>query len=704
MIALPRYSMDSIRARLLTMSFLSTAMVVVLLLSTILTGGYVLGRSGLLDDLRVQSDMIASQSTAAMMFNDAAAAGETLAALRALPTVQSAVLFDANGNSFASYSRNGQTAAKVLVQPANSEDHHFATTHLDVFRSVVQGPQRLGTLHLRADLKPLYLNLLGYAVVVLVLGLLALLFGFLVIGRLQRSISDPIVELAAITRAIAEARDYSVRAPETESGEIGALGRSFNEMLVQIETRERELAHELTERIRAEERLDRLAHFDTVTNLPNRYYFNERLADAVQRTNRFGDPTALLFIDLDNFKIVNDTLGHDVGDNLLMLVAARLSGVVRSGDSLCRIGGDEFAMILPNVADHAQAVHIAAKCIEAVSGPIDIEGSEIYVTVSIGISLCPKDASEAYDLLKQADTAMYHAKARGKNTYQVFLPEMRGKAQKRLILETSLRRAIERQEFVLHYQPQIDLASGKIVSLEALVRWQHPDLGLVSPLEFIPVAEETGLIVPIGEWVLRAACAQAADWARNHATPLRMAVNLSARQFRDDTLIEKVLKILRETGLESNLLELELTESTLMDAGPNIIERLQELRAAGIHLAIDDFGTGYSSMSYLKRFPVGMLKVDSSFVRDLPEDPDDAAITEAIIAMAHSLNIRVTAEGVETAAQAEFLTKAGCTLAQGSYYAWPLPANQVQALIEHRADTPYPSTGTVTHPVMVRRL
>jgi diguanylate cyclase (GGDEF)-like protein len=547
------------------------------------------------------------------------------------------------------------------------------------------------------------MNLLGYALAVLTLGLLALLFGFLVIDRLQRSISEPIVELAAITRAIAEARDYSVRAPETASDEIGALGRSFNEMLVQIETRERELAHELSERIRAEERLDRLAHFDTVTSLPNRYYFNERLADAVQRTNRFGDPAALLFIDLDNFKIVNDTLGHHVGDNLLRLVAARLSGVVRSGDSLCRIGGDEFALILPNVTDHAQAEQIAAKCIEAVSGPIDIEGSEIYVTVSIGISLCPHDASEASDLLKQADTAMYHAKARGKNTYQVFLPEMRGKAQKRLILETSLRRAIERKEFVLHYQPQIDLANGRIVSVEALVRWQHPDLGLVSPLEFIPVAEETGLIVPIGEWVLRTACAQAADWARNNATPLRMAVNLSGRQFRDDTLIEQVLMILRETGLEPNLLELELTESTLMDAGPNTIDRLQELRAAGIHLAIDDFGTGYSSMSYLKRFPVGMLKVDRSFVRDLPGDTDDAAITQAIIAMARSLNISVTAEGVETAAQAEFLTQAGCTLTQGFYYARPLPANEMQALIEHRGDTPYPLAGTETHPVIIRR-
>jgi diguanylate cyclase len=692
MILLHHYPRGSIRTRLLATSFLSTAMVVVLLLGVILTGSYVLGRSGLLDALRVQSDMIASQSTAAMMFNDYAAARENLDSLRASPVVRSATLYDASGKRFASYGRNGQPAEENLSREGGGDDYRFSSMHLDVFRAVVQGQQRLGTLHLRADLKPLYLRLLGYALAILVLGLLALGFGFLVTDRLQRSISEPIVELDTITRAISEARDYSVRAPEAATGEIGALAHSFNEMLAQIETRDSELAHELTERRRAEERLDRLAHFDTITSLPNRYYFNERLADAVQRSNRFGDPMALLFLDLDNFKTVNDTLGHHVGDELLRLVAMRLSGVVRAGDSICRIGGDEFALILPNVPDLTQAEHIAIKCIKAISMPIDIEGSEIYVTVSIGISLCPQDAGEASDLLKHADTAMYYAKARGKNTYQTFLPEMRGKAQKRLILETSLRRAIERNEFVLHYQPQIDLASGKIVGMEALVRWQHPDLGLVSPLEFIPVAEETGLIVPIGEWVLRTACAQARVWSLNNATPLRMAVNLSGRQFREDDLVARVLEILRETGLEPDLLELELTESALMDAGPNTIGRLQQLRDADIHLAIDDFGTGYSSMSYLKRFPVGMLKVDRSFVRDLPGDTDDAAITQAIIAMARSLNIAVTAEGVETATQAEFLARAGCTQAQGFYYARPLPAGEMSAMLAREA-TGVASTG-----------
>jgi diguanylate cyclase len=487
-----------------------------------------------------------------------------------------------------------------------------------------------------------------------------------------------------------------MRAPDSSLDEIGSLARDFNTMLTQIEIRDRELAHELAERCRAEERLDRLAHFDTVTSLPNRYYFNERLNDAVSRATRFGDPVGLLFLDLDNFKIVNDTLGHHVGDELLRRVAVRLEKALRSGDMICRIGGDEFAVILPNVADHEQAARVATKCLEAVADPFDIEGNEVYVTVSIGISVCPRDTTDAADLLKQADTAMYHAKARGRNAYQLFLPEMRGKAQKRLILETSLRRAIEREEFLLHYQPQVDLASGKVVAVEALVRWQHPDLGLVSPLEFIPIAEETGLIVPVGDGVLRTACAQARAWLDGSVGPLRMAVNLSGRQFREDGLVEQVLAILRETGLPPDLLELEITESTLMDAGPTTIERLHQLRAAGVHLAIDDFGTGYSSMNYLKRFPVGMLKVDRSFVCELPGDADDAAITQAIIAMARSLNIGVTAEGVETQAQADFLAQAGCTLTQGFLFAHPLPADDVALLIMKRNGArPAPPGGKV---------
>ena len=656
-------------------SFLSTALVVILMLGAMLSGGYVLGRANLLSDMRVQADMIASQSSAALMFNDTAAASETLAALRASPTVEGAALFDIDGQRVARYTRNEPSPDETLDETTREDGHRFSTFHLDIFRSVIQGQQGVGMLYLRADLTPLYFNLLVYGLAIVTLGIAALAIGFIVTDRLQRSISTPIVELVAITRAIAEARDYSVRAPQHANDEIGELARSFNEMLIQIEARNHELARE------TEKRLNRLAHFDTVTSLPNRYYFNERLADAVQRAHRFGDSLALLLIDIDNFKIVNDTLGHNVGDELLQRVAILLAQVVRSGDSICRIGGDEFAIILPTVADHEQAGRLAAKCIKAVSGPIDINQREIYVTVSIGISLCPQDTTSASDLIKHADTAMYHAKSRGKNTSQSFLPEMRDKAQKRLNVESGLRHAIERNEFVLHYQPQIHLASGQIAGMEALVRWRHPDLGIVSPLDFIPVAEETGLIVPIGEWVLRTACAQAQVWAQQYTMPLRMAVNLSGHQFRDDTLVARVLAILSETHLAPDLLELEITESTLMDSGPITISRLQQLRDAGIHLAIDDFGTGYSSMSYLKRFPVGMLKVDRSFIRDLPGDADDAAITQAIIALAHSLRMGVTAEGVETAAQAELLTGMGCTQAQGYYYARPLPADEISALL-----------------------
>ncbi len=679
---MPDLQQGSIRARLHTASFVTISAVLALVMLVTLATEYVLGRQRLVDDMRVQADLIAAQSSTSIKTGDVAAASETLAALRLSPVVRVAALFDRAGRPIATY-RHGDGAVNALSS-LDLAGSRFTLDHLDLYQPVMHEGERIGTLHLRAALKPLYLTMLAYTAALMVLGLGALSLGFLVVNRLQQTITQPIVELAAITRGIAEGGDYSVRAPDTALDEIGSLARDFNLMLAQIEIRDRELAHELAERCRAEERLDRLAHFDTVTSLPNRYYFNERLHDAVARANRFGDPVALLFLDLDNFKIVNDTLGHHVGDELLRLVAVRLEQALRSGDMICRIGGDEFAVLLPNVADHEQAARVAVKCLEAVADAVTIEGNEIYVTVSIGISLCPRDATDAADLLKQADTAMYHAKARGRNAYQVFLPEMRGLAQKRLVLETSLRRAIEREEFLLHYQPQVQLATGKVVGVEALVRWQHPELGLVGPLEFIPIAEETGLIVAIGDWVLRTACTQARAWLDRGIGPLRMAVNLSGRQFREDRLVEQVLAILRETGLPPGLLELEITESTLMDAGPTTVERLHQLRAAGVHLAIDDFGTGYSSMNYLKRFPVGMLKVDRSFVRDLPGDADDAAITQAIIAMARSLDIGVTAEGVETQAQADFLAQAGCALTQGYLFARPLPAEELVTLVAER--------------------
>jgi diguanylate cyclase (GGDEF)-like protein/PAS domain S-box-containing protein len=433
------------------------------------------------------------------------------------------------------------------------------------------------------------------------------------------------------------------------------------------------IIRDITQAKEAQDRIRQLAHYDPLTGLPNRTLLADRSDHAISIAQRSGASLALIFLDLDHFKNVNDSLGHRVGDELLKALAQRLRSVVREQDTISRLGGDEFILVLPST-DADGAAHVAGKLLEIAAQPYTLERHELTITPSIGIALFPADGADFDTLSKCADAAMYRAKQDGRNTYRFFTPEMQARSDRTLQVENALRRALERNQFELHYQPQIALDSGQVVGAEALLRWRHPDLGMVSPGEFIPIAENNGLILPIGEWVLRTATAQLKAWMNEGLTAMTVAVNLSAVQFRHAQLPELVTRILDEAQLPAAYLELELTEGAAMDDPRAAIAMMDNLHERGIRMSIDDFGTGYSSLSYLKRFQIYKLKIDQTFVRDITVDPEDKAIVSAIISMAGALGMLTIAEGVETEGQLAFLREQGCREGQGYLFSKPLPA------------------------------
>ncbi|CCO07442.1 EAL domain-containing protein [Desulforamulus hydrothermalis] len=438
---------------------------------------------------------------------------------------------------------------------------------------------------------------------------------------------------------------------------------------------------ELAERRRMEEILLHMAYHDALTDLPNRSLFNDRLAVAIAQAARHKKMLAVIFLDLDYFKVVNDTLGHDMGDLLLKGIAHRLTSLLRQGDTIARIGGDEFTILLNDINRPADASRVAQKIIDNLQEPWVIGNHEFHITTSIGIAIYPTDGRDVETLVKNADAAMYHAKEAGRNNFQFYTPAMNDKSLQRLELENNLRRALERDEFVVYYQPQVEIATGKIIGAEALVRWQHPHLGMIPPGQFIPVAEDTGLIIAIGEKVLRMACTQNKAWQDGGLPPIRVAVNLSPRQFLQQNFVDKVAQILKDTGMSPRWLELEITESLAMKDVELTEKTLLELRRMGITIAIDDFGTGYSSLSYLKRLPIDTIKIDRSFVWDLSTDPDDTSIVSTIIILAHNLKMKVVAEGVETQEQLNILRQQHCDGLQGYLFSGPLPPDELARLL-----------------------
>jgi diguanylate cyclase (GGDEF)-like protein len=497
---------------------------------------------------------------------------------------------------------------------------------------------------------------------------------------------------------------------ELPRDEIGKLGVAFNKMssdlhfaseqlskdqqLLEARVVERtaeladanlQLQEEMREKQLANERSEYLAYYDSLTALPNRRMFGTLLGRSIDHARRYNKELAVLFIDLDRFKNINDTLGHGAGDLMLSEVAHRLKSVLRESDTVARLGGDEFVILLPEVSSETDVATVAQHVLSAISKSIMLLGQEFRITASVGISLYPSGGEDEQTLMKNADVAMYRAKEEGKNNFKFYSENMNSHSFERLALESSLRLALERNEFTLHYQPKLAIGAHEITGMEALLRWEHPALGMVAPIKFIPIAEETGLIVPIGTWVLKTACRQNVAWQNSGMAHLCMAVNLSPRQFSDDNLLHDIATALEESGMDPTLLELEITEGMLMHDVEKAMKSLTALRDMGVRLAIDDFGTGYSSLSQLKRFPVNTIKVDRSFVRDLDTNADDRGITEAIIAMGKKLSLTVIAEGVETEGQLAFLRQHQCDEFQGFYFSKAVPADEFAELVRSQA-------------------
>ncbi|MEY8878324.1 MAG: EAL domain-containing protein, partial [Leptothrix sp. (in: b-proteobacteria)] len=510
-------------------------------------------------------------------------------------------------------------------------------------------------------------------------------------------IRRPLGQITTMVRDLGAGNLNARLAPSDSHGEFGDLKAALNSTATSLQQQRAAIdelglrlcqahAREITEREQNEAHLSRMANYDSLTGLPNRALFRDRLLQAMVRARRSGRPFALMFLDIDKFKKINDSLGHEVGDRLLMAVAKVLAGCVRDTDSIgrggeetstegvYRLGGDEFTILLEELAGTAAITAIAQRILGALRRPFLIDEHELFISASIGITTYVDDGTDLDGLIKQADLAMYRSKELGRDTCFVFDEELSRAAGSRHQLEVLLRHALERNEFLLHYQPKADLVTGRVTGVEALLRWQPAGQGVVAPNQFIPILEETGLIVAVGAWAFRQACAQMMQWQRQGLRPINLAVNLSARQFRHQDLVGQIAAVLAETGFDPTRLEIELTESMLIDDSEAVLDIMAGLGAMGVRIAIDDFGTGHSSLSYLKRFNVDTLKIDRSFVKDTPDDPEDSAIAIAVIALGHGLRLKVVAEGVETQAQVDFLRAQGCDELQGYLLSRPVEA------------------------------
>ena len=675
----------SIQKKLIFINLAATATALFFAVVMAIYGEYTSSRDAILDSLLTQAKIVGNNTTAALVFDDQKGAEDILQAFSEARDVRAAIIYDVEGHKLAEFIKQDtgsgdgdisslDTSASTIHTYNITENTNFVLdNNINVVHDIEFENEIIGRLFIQADVSHLYDDIFDYLAFTSSIAFVALALATLLLFRLSLTITRPIKKLTGLMDSVIKNNDYSVRLESSSSDELGILARGFNEMLAHIQVNDEKLAHELTERYKAEKHLDKLAYYDVITGIPNRHSFQEKLEQAIESALKTNKLMALLFLDLDNFKTVNDTLGHKTGDLLLKQASSRLSNVIRQSDYLCRIGGDEFAIIIEHINDIEDVSTVTKKCIECLSNPFVFDGKNFFIGVSIGLSVCPDDAVTANDLLVNADMAMYEAKVNGKNNYQYFNKEMNVVHNNKYQLESDLRHAIELGQLELYYQPQIDMRSGELSGVEALMRWNHPERGMVAPDEFIPVAEETGLILQLGEWLLHTACHHAKIIEDSELKGITVALNISGMQIHEEDFIDTVWSALKESKATRNYLEFEITESILMDNSELVSRNINQLKSLGIHLSIDDFGTGFSSMGYLKSFPISKLKIDKSFITGLPHSDKDTAITQAVIAMSHSLNIKVVAEGVEHDSQVDLLRDFKCDLLQGYYYAKPMP-------------------------------
>jgi diguanylate cyclase (GGDEF)-like protein len=656
--------------------------------------------------LNTMAEIISANSREAVLSGDKQAAQETLAFLARKHHIQAAAIYGKDGSIIGEYSKD--TKIEQLPDPVGiAEGIQYGNNQVELYSRIRSHHAPVGYVYLRSDIGIIAEHMQWYINVAIIVLLTSLLIAFILGKQLQRIITDPVLRLSGIARQIITEKNYSLRAPGTEHDEIGNLITDFNQMLDQIQSRDNELKlhkMELENRVgrrtvelevankelevakeHAEsvaKRMEYHAHHDLLTGLPNRVLLEDRINTALSHAHRERGMMALLFLDLDRFKIINDSLGHAIGDQILRVVSQRVKNCIRAEDTVARFGGDEFMVLLPSISGSSDAGRIGMKIIDALVKPVWCHGHELHITTSIGISIFPSDGTDTDSLVKNADISMYRAKALGRNKLIYYAAEMNAVSRRQLALETNLRKALEKNELKLVYLPKIDISRNSIIGAEALLRWEHETMGIVCPSDFIPVAEDSGLIVTIGEWTIRTAFAQLGKWHDAGFNRLKIAVNLSYAQLSRPGLVQTVKQALRESGIDANMAEFEITENVVMQNVDEVIAALEIMKDMGISIALDDFGTGYSSLSYLRRLPVDTVKIDQSFVHEVPENRNDASIAVAIIAMAKSLDLSVVAEGVENIRQMNFFRQQGVHLQQGHLFSEPVTATEFRRMLD----------------------